>query len=672
MTAPAPDTTAPAPDWDGFGTPYVDVDEWRDAPVRHRYVHGGFDASQTRFSFYFPPAEQYQGRFFQHITPAPESENLAYGPTGAANKIAFAADSGAYFVETNGGGPTWATPQNEIDPTVAAYRANVVSAQYSRVIAREMYGEHRPYGYAYGGSGGGYRTIGAAENTTGIWDGFAPHVIGSAYAIPNVFSVRMHAQRVLAGKLDQIVDALEPGGSGDPLAGLNPEEREAYLEVTRMGFPPRSWYAHRTMGSQAFGILCPSVRAADPSYFEEFWTVPGYLGADPDSSIHRARARFTTTVAEVLRRSDSGPAGRPEGPRGGVDESFKGIPGSDRTVVALRLADPAPVAIQGADLWVRGGAADGVRVSLQSVDGTLATIDFPDIEPRLAAIVAGDTVEIDNSNFLAAQTYHRHQVTADAAVWNQFLNADGTPRYPQRPMLLGPLFGRAAAGTIQSGDFEGRMIVVCSLLDREAYPWQGDWYRQKVAEHFGERTDERFRLWFTDNAVHADDEYQEDATHTVSYLGVIHQALRDLARWAEEGVEPPASTTYQVVDGQVVVPSSAVERSGVQPVVALTANGSDRAEVAVGQPVTLTVRAEVPHDGGEIVDLEWDLDGDGAYDTRDAGPHGRTLELSRTTSFDAPGTYFVAAQVAGQREADAATLFARQLNLARARVVVHP
>lgn len=25
-----------------FTQPYIDIDEWRDAPVRHRYVHGGF------------------------------------------------------------------------------------------------------------------------------------------------------------------------------------------------------------------------------------------------------------------------------------------------------------------------------------------------------------------------------------------------------------------------------------------------------------------------------------------------------------------------------------------------------------------------------------------------------------------------------------------------------
>jgi hypothetical protein len=90
-----------------FATPYVDIDEWRDAPVRHRYVRGGFQGTQTRFSFYLPPREQYQGRFFQHITPVPDSEHLSVElPAGAFNKIGSTFESGPYFVETNGGGTT--------------------------------------------------------------------------------------------------------------------------------------------------------------------------------------------------------------------------------------------------------------------------------------------------------------------------------------------------------------------------------------------------------------------------------------------------------------------------------------------------------------------------------------------------------------------------------------
>ena len=31
-----------------FKEPFIDVDEWRDAPTRHRYVHGGFKGTDTR------------------------------------------------------------------------------------------------------------------------------------------------------------------------------------------------------------------------------------------------------------------------------------------------------------------------------------------------------------------------------------------------------------------------------------------------------------------------------------------------------------------------------------------------------------------------------------------------------------------------------------------------
>ena len=93
-------------------------------------------------------------------------------------------------------------------------------------------------------------------------------------------------------------------------------------------------------------------------------------------------------------------------------------------------------------------------------------------------------------------------------------------------------------------------------------PWQADWYRARVHEHLGDALDDNFRVWFTDNALHGDFATQEDPTHTVSYLGVLHQALRDLSRWVEKGVVPPESTRYEVVDGQVVVPADAAATPG--------------------------------------------------------------------------------------------------------------
>ena len=44
-----------------FGAPYIDVDEWRDTPLRHRHVHGGFADCDTRFSMYFPRAGRVAG-----------------------------------------------------------------------------------------------------------------------------------------------------------------------------------------------------------------------------------------------------------------------------------------------------------------------------------------------------------------------------------------------------------------------------------------------------------------------------------------------------------------------------------------------------------------------------------------------------------------------------------
>jgi hypothetical protein len=195
-----------------YGEPYLDIDEWRDKPVRHRYVHGGFKGTDLLFSMYFPPKEQYQQRFFQPLQAVSGNENMAPMAMHQANGAGFAIASGGYLVESNQGS------KNMFGGDSAA---NAAAAQYSRTLAAEMYGSHRPFGYVYGGSGGAFKTIGCVETQPGVWDGCIPFVHGSPVAIPNVFTVQAHAMRVLQGKYPQIVEAIEPGGSGDMYAGLN-------------------------------------------------------------------------------------------------------------------------------------------------------------------------------------------------------------------------------------------------------------------------------------------------------------------------------------------------------------------------------------------------------------------------------------------------------------------
>jgi hypothetical protein len=652
-----------------FEHPYVDVDAWRETPHPHRYVHGGFTGTETRFSIYFPPAEHYQGRFFQHITPVPDSEHLAQTATGQEDKIGFAFSTGGYFLETNGGGSSGG-PGTGVDPTIAGFRANAACADYSRVVAREVYGGYRPYGYAYGGSGGAYRTIGGAENTSEVWDGFVPYVPGSPMAAPNVFAARMHAQRVLRDKLDRIADAFDAGGDGDPSGDLSGEERDAFAEVTRMGFPVRSWFGHRTMGSHAFSAIYPGVVAVDPGCFQQFWTEPGYLGADPNASVHRDRIRLRAEVSGLVTRADKMDLGPytgilPAG-QGGVDEAFSGAPAGRDTVVAVRLTRTPNNATQGAELIVHGGTAAGQRLWLKGVYGDLAIIDRPDLDARAAMLAPGDPVEIDNSNFLAAQTYHRHQVPdREFTVWDQFRDPEGAPLYPQRPMLLGPLFAAGAAGTVQTGRITGKMIIVAALLDREAFPWQAAWYRDKVAEH----APGNVRLWYVDHALHGDRGPQEHPAQTVSYLGVLHEALRAVADWVENGVEPVADTAHAITDGQVTVPATAAERGGVQPVVTLTAGGGSCIDVTAGARVPLRAIAEAPAGGAPIVRVQWDLDGDGVFEVDEPVEPAARVVQERHLDTAVHGTRFVTVRVSAQRDGDPNTPFCRIDNIARVRIV---
>lgn len=662
-----------------FKNPYTDIDEWREKPVKHRYIHGGFKGTETRFSFYFPVKEQYQGRFFQYITPVPDNENLSQGATGESDKIGFSIASGAYFVETNGGGITDPAAGFGKDALIVAFKANEAAAQYSRIKAAEIYGSHRTYGYCFGGSGGAYRTIGAIENTN-TWDGAVPFVVGSPMAIPNVFSVRMHAMRVLKDKFPQIADALEPGGSGDMYAGLNAEEKEALKEVTQMGFPSKAWFNYKTMGIHAFPALYQGMSMADGPYFQDFWKVQGYLGANPTASLLKARIQQKSKIKMIITAEEGNKMGLVPAPtageaRGSADAAWKSIGGKEGSMpVAFQIEDILPeVDFLGGDLIIKTGTSAGKKIFLSKIAGDKVVVGTTD--PKvLASIQVGDEIQVDNSNFLAAQTYHRHQVPGkEYAVWNQFRDADGKPIYPQRPMQLGPLFTRAASGVLPSGKFKGKMILLESLWDSEAFPWQADWYRTKVKENLGENTDNNFRLWFTDHANHADFANPGDPTHLVSYLGVLQQALRDLSTWVEKGVSPPANTSYKIENGQVIVPSTAEERKGIQPVIALKANDSASTITKIGKPVTFTAVIDVPENAGKVVSAAWDFEGDGKFPgkgiLKSINSTGSRVKLSTTYTFRKAGTYFVTLRGISQRTADV-TPFARIQNLERVRVIV--
>jgi hypothetical protein len=669
MSAVRPTTTLKDPD---YTKPYVDVDEWRDEPVRHRYVHGGFEDTDLRFSYYFPPEEQYAGRFFQPILAVSGTEH-AFGSSmlqGMGASIEFAVDSGAYMVESNLGS---LTPYPGEDGTVTGYRASAAAAEYSRMLAAEMYGEHRPYGYCFGGSGGGFKTMSCVENSD-VWDGGVPFIIGSPMALPNVFSVQAHAMRILWEKFPQIVDAVDPGGSGDMYAGLSAEEREALGEVTRMGFPPRAWFDVKRIAQGYTGVwsmLGNNMIKYDPDYFEDFWNVPGYLGANPPESLLHARIQHKATVVKPIMAAEAEEYGLGTGVAIFRTEAMADIP------IALQLDGLPDGSLMGAMLSMTSGKGAGHNFWIISAQDDIVVTGQGETEfAALSGVAAGDEVLIDNSVYLAFQTYHRHQVHPDFPVWEQFCVA-GTPVYPQRPNVIGAQFSLPGAGSIQSGRFSGKVIVVECLMDEAAYPWQAAWYDDLV-HAVQPDADDKFRLWYVDNAMHMRPQVAPGeprpvrTTRIVNYGGVLEQALRDLAAWVEKGEAPPASTTYEVINGQVFVPAKASERKGVQPTVEVTANGRARADVAAGEEVDFAAVVEAPPGTGTIVCAEWDFDGSGEFAVASSVLDGSCSRLNVTAAhtFTEPGTYFPALRVRTQRHSDMRKPHARIENIGRVRVVV--
>jgi hypothetical protein len=283
------------------------------------------------------------------------------------------------------------------------------------------------------------------------------------------------------------------------------------------------------------GIYNPST--ISPTYYsDDFWKLPGYLGANPTQSLSRARIQqYKTSITKIVTSDE---ARRITGLR-----VTSAAVGKTALPAAFRFEKLPDGDLKGATLTINSGAAKGAVFSLSSVVESLVSIDIgPDAFDSVTSIKIGDEVSIDNSIYLAIQTYHRHQVpSADFYVWNQFRGPDGKPLYPQRPKLLGPEFAERAAGSVENGHFASKMILIESLMDEYAYPWGADWYRSRVKETLGSRLDDNFRLWFTDHEMHGSPAPGPIRTRIVAYTTLLQQALRDLSAWVEKGVAPPPS-----------------------------------------------------------------------------------------------------------------------------------
>jgi Tannase and feruloyl esterase len=678
-----------------FGTPYIDEDTERDEPLPHRMIHGGFEGTDTRFRLYFPPQERYTGRM---ITPLfgghGGTEDFFGSPLGVlAGGLPMAVRLGAFMVESNQGhiGDD-VDPRGGDDPTIYGHRASNEVARFSKYVAAQVYGSAPHHSYIFGGSGGGRRSPLCLENGPDAYDGAVPYMgggdiapHGSTRRIKGAqvmsFASMFNCQRILGEKLDDVIDAMAPGGSGDPFATLDTHQREELASLYRQGYPRGDEFMiGQPMGQTwLWTSIADMLEEQDPSYFERFWTIPGYVGHDQPGLVERDLIDQTVTVTRVLTATDL-----LEGPEfAGAEHQAM------RTLVSVMAsaanAFDVPFAVQvegikadgyrlGSGLRVVSGQAAGRQLYANFVVGDVFYCDGPGEANvlRFTDVLPGDEIRVDNHKFLAFCYFARHHIMDD----DQFdsLRVDGRAIYAQHPVPeMSPLMGVS-----YSGQFAGKLIWIHHTHDASLWPPQGIIYERAVLAAQGpDGAAERFRLRWTQNAEHgapdrlASPRNRAGNTWLVDPQPIVEQTLVDLIDWVEKGIAP-AATAYSYDDGKVSLPPTAAERGGIQPVVSVSANGGSRAEIVAGETVTLEVRAEVPPKAGTIVGVEWDFDGSGTYPFRHDGVDGTaaTISLSKDHQYGRPGVYFATARVYSHRDGDVEATSRRIPNVAQARVVV--
>jgi hypothetical protein len=662
-----------------FGPGYIDLDEWRAQPVRHRYVHGGFEGTDTRFSLYLPPPESYRGRFFQFLEggSAGHESTIADGGPLTSGALAHVFALGGYLIESNQGHMADRPERPKAGGSVCSYEASAAAARWSRGFAGEMYGSEPHHGYVYGVSGGGIRSIVCLERGEGTWDGAVPCAIPHAGMF---YALAEHAGLMLGPKVDAVIDATDVGGSGDPFEGLDSEQREVLTDLYRSGYARGAEFMLRP-GYSPVGYGMTSLYKHDPGYFDAFWTEAGYLGHDRPELLRRWQVQAKTVVSRVVTPRELIPPDAP--PEVGVRMAMM-LGGLDAPVAAvLDGLEPDDYGrMIGATLTVSSGAATGRMLYCTALMGPVVVATAYDSGQTFHDVHPGDEVTVDNRHHIAFRYSYRHEMTVDEDRFPEFhpewqhLALDGHPVFPQRRPAWN--FDDTVATELYQYRFAGKMLLVENALDGTNWPAHGHNYATRVHDHGGPASEEYFRLYWTDHAAHGPGTMYPAGnppvvtTRVIDYQGILHAALRHLVGWVEEGIDPPASTGYTWSrDNALALAATAGERAGLQPVVDLTVNGATRAEVAVGETFHLAVAAEAPAGAGTIVALEWDFDGTGMW-PETAGFDGSSARVSASAShsYDRPGTYFPAARVWAQMDHDAGSPLWRSPNLGRVRVEV--
>ncbi|GMU77447.1 MAG: hypothetical protein AMXMBFR46_02480, partial [Acidimicrobiia bacterium] len=437
-----------------FGAPYIDVDEWRDDPLPYRHVHGGFANCDTRFTMYFPEEHQWQGRSIMPLEGAHAGHEDAFG--GAMGSIIGGLDLivrlGGYMVESNMGhiGDD-IDPVGGDDPTLYGWRAAAEVARLSKHLAAQVYGRPPHHSYVWGGSGGGRRSPLCLENAPDAFDGALPFMGGGNVVPfpatekvrsgqPIAFASMFNVQRLLrhGDTPERVVDAMRPGGSGNPFEGLDSHQREELVYLYEQGFPIGDEHMIFSPMGQIWlwTSIADGLVEQDPTYFEKFWTEPGYIGHDLPSAVESDLIDEITTVSRVITVNDLMTEEQFQGPEFMMARMMAMIMGGDTPdkVFAIEIAGLPDGYRLGTGVRIMSGDAKGRQLYAMATAGDVFMCDGQGDANllRFDGVKVGDEVHVDNRKFLAFCYYHRHHVMDDP----QFdgLKLDGIPIYPQHPV----------------------------------------------------------------------------------------------------------------------------------------------------------------------------------------------------------------------------------------------
>jgi|GEM_PF-2239089 len=603
------------------GSIRIDTQQWRDEPVKHLYLHGVLNGD-TAFHVFLPERAQWKGRLLQYLQGGlGGSENAGVQMGNHAYTLA----NGAIYVESNQGHIGSSFYEADDTPTELAYEASYAVVQYAKARAVELYGKEPDYTYVFGGSGGGIRSSGLLERFPKVYDGAVPVVGAGTITYACFIHSLFEAYRsILQDKAAALDDVFRVGGSGNFTDVLKtPEEQRAMRLLLAAGYPPGSVWQLRpvVVGMTIMNFI---KYKADPSYYDEFWQ-------QSNNALYSQIKEIRGTVRAVAEDG-------------------------------LRLTtdlERQPDELIGYTLVFTSGELKGEWRSI--LTNRRAELVLSPVGPNAQKAAPGDGFMLNNRDLLAFRALYRFLLDpADELLKEYFRQDFRQPRAKEKLKFLEepdrPL-----------GKLRGKMIAVFGLDDPLMWPSVAIRYERQVRKALGAQADEHFRLHLLEHGVHGAP--QQTMLHRqVPNQGAVHKALDDLMAWVEQGVAPAPGTAYSLGElNRIILPKSARERRGYQPVATLTANGkADRIEVAAGAKVVLNVEAEDPDN--ELTQVEMDFDGDGKFDeTRKL--QGQKAMVQFTRRYDKAGQYFPTVRVTDSTVSKGSRARGIQ-NLASVRVIV--